>query len=142
MTTSFSADRFTHTSDASSIRSTPDGVDITFHKQALASASGRTRDFMLAESLLDTMDRLGHKHLSVLKIDIEGSEWDVFDSLLNASDAGSLPFDQLLIELHYQDNLAQVFRFFEVDSTDRLVLWAHFMYLSGAGAGRVSNLLA
>lgn len=87
-------------------------VDIIFHKQALASTTGNTPYFMLSESLIDTMDRLGHSRLRVLKIDIEGSEWEVFDSLI--SSGVDLPFDQLLIELHFQDNLAQVFRFFEV----------------------------
>jgi len=55
------------------------------------------------------MQSLGHVHLDVLKIDIEGWEWSVFDGL---RDEGRWPFDQLLIELHPEKG-SQVIDFFE-----------------------------
>lgn len=48
------------------------------------------------ETLADIMKRLGHTQLDVLKMDIEGAEYDVLDNLL----AAPLPVKQLLIEFH------------------------------------------
>jgi hypothetical protein len=42
------------------------------------------------------MEDLGHKHLDVLKIDIEGYEWDV----LANTDWAKLNIGQLVVELH------------------------------------------
>lgn len=47
-------------------------------------------------TLPDIMSRLGHTHVDVLKMDIEGSEYEVIDSLL----AAEVSFDQLLLEFH------------------------------------------
>lgn len=82
---------------------------ITFHKQALGPKSGPTDVFMMVESLLDTMRRHNHTFIDVLKVDIEGSEWDTFRAMLPEK---ALPFGQLLIELHFRD-VAEVFAFFE-----------------------------
>ena len=89
----------------------------TWHKQALSSVTGSVDTFMNAESLLDTMVRLGHAKLTLLKVDIEGSEWGVFSSLFSNARAGvgkplRLLTDQLLIELHYRD-VDSAFEFFE-----------------------------
>lgn len=86
-----------------------DNPHITFHKQALGPVSGPSNVFMMVETLLDTMKRQGHTFLDVLKVDIEGSEWDTFRSLLPQK---ALPFGQLLIELHFRD-VIEVFEFFE-----------------------------
>jgi FkbM family methyltransferase len=48
------------------------------------------------KSLEDIMNELGHKHIDVLKMDIEGSEYDVIDSILKAK----LSITQILIEFH------------------------------------------
>jgi len=82
---------------------------ITFHKQALGPVSGPSAVFMMVETLLDTMKRQGHTFLDVLKVDIEGSEWDTFKAMLPEK---ALPFGQLLIELHFRD-VVEVFEFFE-----------------------------
>ncbi|GAB5029578.1 glycolipid 2-alpha-mannosyltransferase [Nannochloropsis oceanica] len=82
---------------------------ITFHKQALGPVSGPSDVFMMMETLLDTMKRQGHTFLDVLKVDIEGSEWDTFKAMLPEK---ALPFGQLLIELHFRD-VVEVFEFFE-----------------------------
>lgn len=47
---------------------------------------------------LETIAReLGHTHIDVLKMDIEGSEFDAIPELLKSS----VTFDQLLVEIHY-----------------------------------------
>src|SRR5690554_1691728 len=40
------------------------------------------------------MTQLGHKHIDVLKMDIEGAEYDVIENILSAQ----LPITQILIE--------------------------------------------
>ena len=44
------------------------------------------------------MAELGHDHLDVLKLDIEGSEYEVIEELI----AQSVSIDQILIEFHHQ----------------------------------------
>lgn len=44
----------------------------------------------------DIMNELGHKHIDVLKMDIEGSEYDVIEDILNAP----VLIGQILIEFH------------------------------------------
>jgi len=46
--------------------------------------------------LLDITKELGHNHIDVLKIDIEGSEYEVVDNILSSE----IKIDQILIELH------------------------------------------
>jgi len=55
----------------------------------------------------------GHSKVDILKIDIEGAEYDFLEQLLNTN---YFPFDQLLVEFHY--------RFFEAgkEKHDRLLL--------------------
>jgi len=48
------------------------------------------------KSLKDIANHLGHKHIDVLKMDIEGSEYDIIESILNSD----LIIDQILIEFH------------------------------------------
>ena len=45
------------------------------------------------------MDLLGHKHVDVCKIDIEGGEWDVLGDILD----NDLDIDQLYFEFHFFD---------------------------------------
>ena len=53
-----------------------------------------------------TLDELlrahGDTHADVLKMDIEHAEWLVLDALCAAASPPRLPFDQLLIELHFR----------------------------------------
>ncbi|AZA51876.1 FkbM family methyltransferase [Chryseobacterium sp. G0201] len=46
--------------------------------------------------LTDVVKELGHKKIDILKIDIEGSEYKVLDSILSAP----VEIDQILIEIH------------------------------------------
>ena len=48
------------------------------------------------KSLADIMNELGHKHIDVLKMDIEGSEYDVIDNILDSK----ISITQILIEFH------------------------------------------
>lgn len=42
----------------------------------------------------------GHNFIDILKVDIEGSEFDVLGALLDAYKGRPLPFGQLQIEIH------------------------------------------
>ncbi|KAG9086586.1 hypothetical protein FS749_003543 [Ceratobasidium sp. UAMH 11750] len=47
------------------------------------------------------MHKLGHTFIDILKIDIEGAEFDTLKSLINYyKDVGPLPFGQLQLEIH------------------------------------------
>lgn len=46
--------------------------------------------------LFDIVNELDHKHIHVLKIDIEGSEYKILENILSAS----VKIDQILIEIH------------------------------------------
>jgi hypothetical protein len=81
-----------------------------YYKQALAGRDGPTRVFTQARNLYSIMNELGHSFIDVLKVDVEGAEWDAFAPLFAAG--APLPVGQLLIELHYKDVNA-TFRFFE-----------------------------
>jgi len=48
------------------------------------------------KTLSEIMQDLGHEHIDVLKIDIEGSEYDVVESILQLE----VPIKQILIEFH------------------------------------------
>jgi FkbM family methyltransferase len=48
------------------------------------------------KSINDVMNKLGHQHIDVLKMDIEGAEYQVIESVLNSS----VSVDQILIEFH------------------------------------------
>ncbi len=48
------------------------------------------------KTLSDIMQDLGHEHIDVLKIDIEGSEYDVVESIMQLE----VPIKQILIEFH------------------------------------------
>mmetsp|Transcript_4056 Transcript_4056/g.8365 ORF Transcript_4056/g.8365 Transcript_4056/m.8365 type:complete len:308 (+) Transcript_4056:248-1171(+) len=54
---------------------------------------------VLVSPLRDFMERFGHDHIDILKMDIEGAEYDVLEDLV-AQDY--LPFTQLLVEWHWR----------------------------------------
>ena len=54
-------------------------------------------------TLQEMQDRLGHKHVDLLKMDIEGHEWPVFESWSSLSNNQiDLP-RQIVVEMHYRD---------------------------------------
>ncbi len=48
------------------------------------------------KSLKDILNELGHQKIDILKMDIEGSEYDVLESILDSD----IPINQILIEFH------------------------------------------
>lgn len=60
-------------------------------------------------SIQDVMANLGHKWVDILKIDIEGHEWDVLSDVFAESGA-QLPTTQLLIEFHWPGNAERVWK--------------------------------
>lgn len=64
---------------------------LRYHKADVQPVVGRV------ERLSTTARRLGHTHIDVLKMDIEGSEFAALPDML----VSGLTVDQLLIELHY-----------------------------------------
>ena len=48
------------------------------------------------KSLTDISEQFGHKHISILKMDIEGSEYAVIDTILSTP----IKIDQILLEIH------------------------------------------
>jgi FkbM family methyltransferase len=48
------------------------------------------------KSFVDITKKLGHNHIDVLKMDIEGSEYEVMDSILDSK----LSINQILVEFH------------------------------------------
>lgn len=48
------------------------------------------------KSLEDIVNSLGHKQIDVLKMDIEGAEYNIIDSVLESS----VQINQILIEFH------------------------------------------
>mmetsp|Transcript_74922 Transcript_74922/g.132513 ORF Transcript_74922/g.132513 Transcript_74922/m.132513 type:complete len:494 (-) Transcript_74922:75-1556(-) len=63
----------------------------------------RSRDIkhqLQFKSLAETMQELGHTHVDLLKFDIEGYEWQLFQSeILSTNDRTQLP-EQIAFELH------------------------------------------
>ena len=51
---------------------------------------------VIMKSLTDIMNELGHRHIDLLKLDIEGAEYEVLENVLEAN----IPFTQLVVEYH------------------------------------------
>lgn len=62
--------------------------------------SGWFGQFIWHERLIACSD---HKFIDILKLDIEGSEFDVLDSLFKQYEGRPLPFGQLQLEIHVGD---------------------------------------
>ena len=106
--------------------------NLHFHKSAISAYDGVDPVWPVADSLTGHMHALGHEHLRLLKVDVEGAEWPVFEALLQVMRAQhraqlswllqagtSVQFDQLLIELHLNNQTTAhqvhelMFNFFE-----------------------------
>ena len=51
---------------------------------------------VFAKSFEDIANDLGHKHIDVVKIDIEGAEYELLDTIIHSS----ISVDQILVEFH------------------------------------------
>lgn len=80
------------------------------------------------KSLKDIMQELGHTRIDVLKMDIEGSEYEVLENIL----LNEIPIDQFLVEFHD--------RFFE-DGRDKSRKVVELMEQYGYGIFATSNCL-
>jgi hypothetical protein len=97
----------TLTPDAPSVK----GKSFKFHNWCIghkAGASFKDNTYLHADeksmefkSLTETMKELGHSHIDLLKFDIEGFEWQLFQSQLLNGSSEKLP-EQLSFELHTQ----------------------------------------
>mmetsp|Transcript_27000 Transcript_27000/g.78603 ORF Transcript_27000/g.78603 Transcript_27000/m.78603 type:complete len:331 (-) Transcript_27000:299-1291(-) len=104
-------------------------------------------------SLRQVMATLKHEWVDVLKVDIEGNEWDLFNNDLLCSQ--SLPASQVLVELHYREEgdlysfmwgmYAHGFRIFrrEANVLDVQHCWEYaFVRTSGPSSRELRNFLA
>jgi len=57
-------------------------------------------------TLRTLMERNGHNFIDVLKIDIEGGEFDSLEAFINSFHGEPLPFGQLQLELHVRGDVA------------------------------------
>jgi hypothetical protein len=57
----------------------------------------------ISEAIFDIMAREKHDFIDVLKVDVEGGEWSVFNTLFHEQRVKEFPVGQLLIELHYSN---------------------------------------
>lgn len=48
------------------------------------------------------MEMNGHDHIDILKVDVEGAEFEVLDQIIDDFGPGKLPFDQMQLELHIE----------------------------------------
>ena len=61
---------------------------------------------VMMKSFDDITTELNHKHIDVLKMDIEGSEYDVLENVLNSH----VTIDQILVEFHDRQFDQQIYR--------------------------------
>jgi len=71
---------------------------VTFHDQGLASEGGLSASPFNCTTLHRSMAENGVAWIDVLKMDIEGFEWDVFLEIFEKK--LPMPFTQILVELH------------------------------------------
>ncbi|CAL6332594.1 unnamed protein product [Bathycoccus prasinos] len=71
----------------------------------------KTRSVYPVQSLESLMANFGHAWIDVLKIDIEGGEWNVFAKL--CEEARPIPATQVQIELHFMGDAKAVLNFFQ-----------------------------
>jgi len=81
-----------------------------FHPYGLAgfdrAASGTEPAMYTLKSL---MKMNGHEHIDILKVDVEGWEFDTLTTLINSFKGSALPFGQLQLEIHAWDRKFETF---------------------------------
>jgi Methyltransferase domain len=83
------------------------GKSFTFHQTCIGSPTaidavqmyGNNNRQLTFKSLSTVMEELGHTHIDLLKFDIEGSEWELFEKEILPLPPSKLP-KQILFELH------------------------------------------
>jgi FkbM family methyltransferase len=72
--------------------------DARFVSYTAARTGGSGTVSLTVKSLAQTMRELGHERVDVLKLDVEGSEYDVLDTLCESN----LDVRQVLVEFHHR----------------------------------------
>lgn len=82
-----------------------------FHSVGLGRSSGplHSLDDRNMHSFEEVMAALGHAWVDVLKVDIEGHEWDMFLDFF--ASGAHLPATQLLVEFHWPGSAEKVWRY-------------------------------
>ncbi len=85
--------------------------DLNFHAVGLGRSSGPLKSLSDGgmHSFEEVMAALGHAWVDVLKVDIEGHEWDMFLDFYDNPDA-HLPATQLLVEFHWPGSADKVWK--------------------------------
>lgn len=74
---------------------------------------------MLVQRLLTEMQMLGHTWVDVLKVDVEGFEYETFQHL--ARSGAGMPFTQLQLEVHFGWSSAQRANFVQLNLLKNLL---------------------
>ncbi|EIE18098.1 hypothetical protein COCSUDRAFT_45640 [Coccomyxa subellipsoidea C-169] len=93
---------------------------LNFHAVGLGRSSGplKSPSDRGMHSFQEVMAALGHSWVDVLKMDIEGHEWDVFLDFYAQPDA-RLPATQLLVEFHWPGSADKVWKVLDVLLADK-----------------------
>ncbi|BDA47034.1 probable methyltransferase-like protein 24 at N-terminal half [Coccomyxa sp. Obi] len=90
-----------------------------FHSVGLGRSSGplQSLDDRSMHSFAEVMAALGHAWVDVLKVDIEGHEWDMFLDFFTSG--AHLPATQLLVEFHWPGSAEKVWKVLDTILADR-----------------------
>lgn len=122
----------------------PDDPRLHFHFICLGTTNALkdTGEFWTLEQM---QKRLNHLQIDLLKIDIEGYEWPLFNTWPNLRDINSpntvLPM-QILVEVHYQTQMKELAKETHIDfkfATDMINLHEHFLKMGYAVVVRDDN---
>ncbi|KAG0282594.1 hypothetical protein BGZ96_000320 [Linnemannia gamsii] len=83
--------------------------NIHFSKYFIGGEDKVDEDGHTWKTLKTIMQENGHTWIDVLKIDIEGNEFDALNAMMDQFDV--LPFSQLQLEIHAHDNMVDVEKF-------------------------------
>ncbi len=84
--------------DGKALFNPPSNPDHVSHSIVQAFASTNNNFEVDVYKLKTIMEKLGHQQIDLLKMDIEGSEYDVIDDIINSK----INISQILIEFHHR----------------------------------------
>lgn len=104
---------------------------VAYHKICLgtdtaAGAKGSDQTFL---RLSEIMQMLDHNHITLLKMDIEGYEYDVYEDIL--SETGIQLPEQISFELHYETQMPGLDWFGRQRTAGELALFSQRLYEAG-----------
>ena len=101
---------------------------VSFYPQCLGNVPEGSTDTNF-RSLRGLMEMLGHDHITLLKADIEGYEYDLFSQLLSEDDI-VLP-EQISFELHFQSEMTELDWHARTMTMGELAFFARSLYDAG-----------